>query len=266
MREWNAGAVDDGIFVSGAGPLTNIRFADDLLLFAKSSEEAVAMLNRLIITLRSFGLELNAKKTKFLSTTVQANDTETVWIDTVGGPVELIAAGRSHKYLGRTWSGNLRDRGQAAVDHRISCSWAKFNEYEASLTDKMVTIKLRLKLFSMTVIPTLLYCLETCPLTQLQHDKMNITLRKMLRKMVGIVYDDGESWEQRGHRMKLRLATALKEHPIEDASKTVFTRKKQLQRRLQSNSAPTLAHLCHSWVPLSRRNRGHPRCRWNDNI
>ena len=46
-------------------PLTNIRFADDLLLFSRTSEEAVQMLELLIAVLKEYGLEINVKKTKF---------------------------------------------------------------------------------------------------------------------------------------------------------------------------------------------------------
>ena len=44
--------------------LTNIRYADDLLLFAQTRDEAVRMMESLAKILALFGLELNAKKTR----------------------------------------------------------------------------------------------------------------------------------------------------------------------------------------------------------
>ena len=46
-----------------AEPITNIRYADDILLMAKSLQESVAMIDLLVDVLLEFGLELNVKKT-----------------------------------------------------------------------------------------------------------------------------------------------------------------------------------------------------------
>ena len=48
--------------------LTNIRYADDLLLFAQSEQELIMMIETLIEVLEEYGLELNTSKTKILST------------------------------------------------------------------------------------------------------------------------------------------------------------------------------------------------------
>ena len=74
-----------------ADRLTNIRFADDLLLCVKSSDEATRMLEGLSQTQRRFGLELNLKKTNMRTRIAQ---------------LETVTAGSSHKYLGRVWSDN----------------------------------------------------------------------------------------------------------------------------------------------------------------
>ena len=63
--------------------MTNIRFADDLLLFAKSMQEAVQMVDLLVEALREYGLELNMQKTKLMSTTVTDNDTTLIETDHV---------------------------------------------------------------------------------------------------------------------------------------------------------------------------------------
>ena len=44
--------------------LTNVRYADDILLFGKSLDEAVSMLELLSDVLQQYGLELNVGKTK----------------------------------------------------------------------------------------------------------------------------------------------------------------------------------------------------------
>ena len=47
--------------------LTNVKYGDDILLFAKSREELQNMIVLLVEELRKIGLELNASKTKILT-------------------------------------------------------------------------------------------------------------------------------------------------------------------------------------------------------
>ena len=65
--EWRVSLRDEKIFiVHGLVRLTNTRYADDRLLYAKSFEEFVSMTERLMITLQRIGLTLNIQKTKIL--------------------------------------------------------------------------------------------------------------------------------------------------------------------------------------------------------
>ena len=46
--------------------MTNIRYADDIMLYAKSLNELEVMTTKLVYELRKIGLHLNVKKTKIL--------------------------------------------------------------------------------------------------------------------------------------------------------------------------------------------------------
>ena len=141
--------------------------------------------------------------------------------------------------------------------------------------EQRVNIKLRLKLFNATVSPTLTYSLETCPLTQHQLDQLDVLQRKMLRRIVGWISDAEDTWEDRGRRMKLRLATALSQHPVETWSASVLAKKAALLEKLSSRTGPLLTKLVHQWSPTAcshlnrsqpRRCVGRPRRRWNDDM
>ena len=54
--------------------LTNIRYADDLLLFAQSEQELIIIIETLVEVLQEYGLELNTSKTKILSRKGVATD------------------------------------------------------------------------------------------------------------------------------------------------------------------------------------------------
>ena len=254
--------------------LTNIRFADDLLIFGKSLDEVVSMIEKLVHVLSEYGLEMNVKKTKLLSTTTTSN--ETVLIDTSVGFIELVSAGSFHKYLGRSWPGNLCNRGEAAVSHRIGCAWAKFRNQEATLRNKSISLALRLKLFNTTVTPALLYSLDTCPLTDRLLRKLDVIQRKMLRQIVGWVFGDpDDSWEEIGHRMKMRMKAGLQSYPIQDWSAMIFSRKQALQERTYSPNTSYLVRQAVNWEPglcdslnsqIAYRSVGRPPYRWNDGV
>jgi hypothetical protein len=236
-------------------------------------EEAVQMVDFLVKSLRVYGLELNMRKTKLMSTSV--TDTDTTMIETDDGFMELVPAGCMHKYLGRGWSGNLRLRGQAAVGHRTSCAWAKFHALQGSLLNRHVSIKLRLALFDATVSASMTYGLETCPLTTQQLEQVDVTQRKMLRKIAGWTHYEDETWEDSGRRMKRRLETALALSPVATWSCSIRRSKDRLLKRLDADHGPILAKLAHQWSPTAcarfnghsaSRPRGRPRCRWHDSI
>ena len=151
----------------------------------------------------------------------------------------------------------------------------KFRSLQHAFLNKNVNIKLILKLFNAAVTPSLVYSLETCPLTQSQMQKLDIVQRKMLRKMVGWVFDSEDTWEDAGRRMKLRLQTALNLHPIDDWSAVINKRKQALLHRIMSDGAPRLPKLAFERSPVACSNqnnnqpchqRGHPRRRWHDHL
>ena len=65
------------------------------------------------------------QKTKILST--HSAPLDQTFLITNQGSVEIVAARSKHKYIGRGFIGDLRQRGVAAVEHRLSCGWMKFS-------------------------------------------------------------------------------------------------------------------------------------------
>ena len=141
------------------------------------------MLELLSDVLLEYGLDLNSKKTKILCNE-QVNE-ETIHCITKCGSIEILAANQKHKYLGRMFCGEVRNRGKIAVNHRISCAWMKYHALQHVFEDKHVPIHLRLKLFESAITPTVVYSLETCPLTENLQEKLNVVQRTTLRRIVG---------------------------------------------------------------------------------
>jgi len=269
LRKWKQSLTTHGLALvpdDQAERITNIRYADDILLIGKSLEEVVEMLELLAVVLQEYGLELNVGKT-MIFTNDEPPDTTT--LAEVGESfVAILRRQGVHKYLGRAFSGDLRNRGQCALDHRLACGWGKFKALQGTLTDKNVSVKLRLKLFDAVVTPTVLYALQTAPLAGAQLRKLDVSQRCMLRRMVGWVCDDNDSWQERGSRMKQRLERALALHPVANWSERVTNAKAKLVAEIES--APLWTKRAHEWHPVScamlngmtaRRHRGRPRTR-----
>ena len=98
--------------------LTNIRYADDLLLFGKSLSEVVVMLEKLVTILKLYGLDLNMTKTKIMSTKSPAEAIQVCITDF--GPIEILGANDRQQYLGRLFTGDFKTRSKSAIDYRSS--------------------------------------------------------------------------------------------------------------------------------------------------
>ena len=107
MRRWKARLGDHGLLVSGRR-VTNVRYADDLIIYSNSVTELEEMLEMLVDELRKIGLAINAKKCKIFTTAEDiVHSGVQLFIDSGDGFMEVARASESHKYLGRIMPGNL---------------------------------------------------------------------------------------------------------------------------------------------------------------
>ena len=91
--------------------LTNICFADDPALYAKSCGELTTTITFLKRELSKNGLQLNADKTELFTTSSLESPR---YIDVDDEMLEMLFANRKHRYLGQFFSGNANWR--AAVE------------------------------------------------------------------------------------------------------------------------------------------------------
>ena len=117
------------------------------------------------------------------------------------------------------------------------------------------------------------YSLDTCPLTEVLKNRLDVTQRVMFRRMIGWVSSTGDTWEERGRKMKLRLERALRNYPVEDWSLCIHSKKVSLVSRV--NEMPAWTRAAFKWDPLASqhlnsvqpyRYAGRPLSRWNDGV
>ena len=167
------------------------------------------------------------------------------------------------------FSGEVRNRGRIAVEHRISCGWMKYHALQQVFEDKHIPIKLRLKLFDAAISSTVLYSLESCPLTEKLLYRLDVVQRTMLRRMIGWVSFKEDTWYERGHRMKVRFQKCMQCYPVGEWSEAIHIRKSTLMSKI--DELPFLTYSALKWDPVAcgsanfccaYRSRGRPLTRW----
>ena len=99
--------------------LTNLRFADDVLLFATTLPQVTTMLNSLYEVAGTCGLQLHPEKTVILSNLSQRRGRQAVKSVTVGGnQVKVLPYHENTKYLGRKLT--FDDQHTTEITNRIA--------------------------------------------------------------------------------------------------------------------------------------------------
>ena len=111
LRRWKARLRNYGLLLDDTQErLTNIRYADDLLLFARTFDEAVFIFEALSEELANAGLSINATKTKILTTDSAASNSDVPFLADAGGcMIEVLRCEATHEYLVRLFLATYGD-------------------------------------------------------------------------------------------------------------------------------------------------------------
>ena len=209
--------------------MRNARYADDLLLYAKSLPELVYMIQILCEELAQVGLHLNGSKTKLLTTCA---DCVPEFVTINGETLDVLASDAADKYLGRKYTGDLSKRAHIGFQQRVQLAWAKFNHFRHVLTNKHISIKLRLRLFDSIISPAILFGLLTMPLTQSALTRLDVVQKQMLRSMVGWVRTPDEDWRDTMARMRDKENNALGCYHVDNWTKQLAIRQHNFCREI----------------------------------
>ena len=162
--------------------LTNLRIADDVMLFATSKEQIRKMMCEFKKATEKLGLRIHPDKTKILSNQSIINSDTKQNIEVVDMSIEILTRNESVKYLGQRIS--FYQQETTEIKSRIRAAWATFHKYRQELTSKKYMLKHRLRLFEATVSPTICYAAGTWTPTKEQKRMIQSTQRKMLRLII----------------------------------------------------------------------------------
>ena len=163
--------------------LTNLRFADDVLITGRTLHQLSDMLLVLRTETSEAGLQLHPEKTKIISSTNREHRPRQKFAQVGDMKIEVLARNGKIKYLGRQIT--FENATVVELSNRIKAGWAKFMQYKHELTKKHYSLTDRLRLFESVVSPTVLYGAEAWTLTAEMTKLLKTTQRRMLRMILG---------------------------------------------------------------------------------
>ena len=141
--------------------LTNLRFADDVLLFSTSLEKLREMLCEFKTSTEAVGLGIHPDKTKILNNQDKEKAKE-ITVDNI--KIEVLSKGDSARYFGQKIT--FEEQETEEIKNWLKAAWAEFHKYRQEVSSKDYRLYQGLRLFSMVITPTLTYASETWTFSQ----------------------------------------------------------------------------------------------------
>lgn len=235
---------NQGININGKR-LSNLRFADDIILFSYSAKELETMLQELQTLCQHVGLQINMSKTQ-----VMTNKTKTL----IEIGTETIKYVDEYIYLGQTIS--FHNSTHKEINRRVSQAWKAFWSLSFILMDKSQKIRTKSEILNSCILPVLTYGSQTWTLTQRQKTLLQVTQRKMERKILNISIKD-----------RIRNAEIRQTTQIKDVISTAEALKWKWAGHTARLDQDRWAYVATTWDPRNgQRHPGRPRTRWTDDI
>ena len=180
--EWRAKSWGISLGSDPLDVLCTLRFADDMIILARSRCQLKQMLHDLLRRIVELGVEVHAGKSKVLCNVLTSRSLQTLKVD--NHSFDIVPMARGTMYLGRMLSfGQLHD---AEVSNRMSRAWAKFNAHRKELCNKHFHLSHRLRFFQAVITPSALYSAGTWTMTAGRERILRSMQRKMLRIIVNV--------------------------------------------------------------------------------
>jgi hypothetical protein len=265
IKKWSS-MKNRGIDVDGRR-LTNLRFADDLLLFATSLRAASSMLGDLMGEAEKYGLEVHESKTKLLW---NGHGSEPCIKETSirQRQFEIASRGGSTMYLRRLIS--FEHTHDVELRNRVSKAWAKFHIYRSELTGKCYDLERRLKILKAVVQPTLLYGCTCWALTRAREHLIRTTQRVLMRKIIGtkrwMIDGELEEWVDWIIQATDETAKMMCKFDVQDWVEEAHRRRFRWAGHVARRDDGRWSRQALTWSISGSRSRGRPVTRWIDSI
>ncbi|KAJ8724843.1 hypothetical protein PYW07_015801 [Mythimna separata] len=167
-----------GININGLN-LNHLRFADDIVIFAKRPDILQTMLEQLDLESKKAGLSMNPMKTKIMTNGLR----EGIEIGQ-----EVIEYVDEYIYLGQLIS--TKDQHSKEINRRISNTWKRYWSLKEIVKNETIPMSIKSKLYNTCILPCLTYGCQTWPATIKSNKSLVVCQRSMERSMLNIRLQD----------------------------------------------------------------------------
>ena len=232
--------------------VSDLEYADDMVLMANSWEDLRVMLNSLEARCSDLGLTISCRKTKLLA--VLPSDSypkpSPVSLRPGGDPLDVVSC---FEYLGSIVSDDCSADGE--IDSRVTKASQAFRSLSRLLWHhKKIKRRTKLRIFSSVIMPALLYGLETVALQEHHVSRLQSFVGRCLRVILGV-----SLWERK------RSTSIRKMGGQQRVSASLMGRRLRFLghlHRLPDHRLPRKLLVC---APVSgKRHPGGQKLRWND--
>ena len=197
MREWRAEVGNMGFILMDGGPnLLDLRFADDILIFAQSRVEAGNLLDALVKQLGRVGLLLNPEKIMVITNEVQPPQTITT---TAGVNLKVLPRDGGLKWLGSMLASCGSKLQDVDLQYHLQQASKIFHMNRWILHDRNVSITKRLRYFESVVSSVACLAGGHRTIYNRQLERLDTHFRKLCRSIVGP--PPGTDWTLEWHEI-----------------------------------------------------------------
>ena len=162
--------------------LLDLPFADDILLFARTAAEAMALLDDLVHKLQNIGLQLNTGKPVVFSSEVQPPS----FLHTHnGGKLRVLQQQEAHKWIGCMISAAGSRNRHLDLQHHLQAASRAFHANKWILCDKGVSVLHRLRYFETVISPVAYFGASHPAIHKNDLAKLDVEYRRLMRMIVG---------------------------------------------------------------------------------
>lgn len=233
-----------GININGEY-LSNLRFADDIVLLSNNKQELEEMIEELNDEGKKKGLSMNIEKTKIIS---KEEDEPKIEID--GKKIEVV---KELVYLGQKVT--IKNKTAEEIERRITIAWKKFWSLKHVLKGPF-SIKSKIKIINSCILPTITYGAQTWATTKGDEQKIRVTQNAMERSIMGKKLRDRINMKEIQKKIKNRI-------DFVHAAKRI---KWDWTGHVARQNNERWSYKIKNWYLKEGRVRGRQKTRWDDDI
>ena len=177
----------EGTVSIGGRTITNLRFADDIDGLAGEEEKLANLVGRLEKASTAYGMEINAEKTKLMTSNASGINTE---IKVNGQKLETVTSFKS-------WGSVIADEGsKPEMLSRIAQATAALTRLKPVWTDKSISLSSKIRPMRSLVTSIFLYACESWTLTAELQRRIRAMEMRCYRKILHISYKNHVTSEE----------------------------------------------------------------------